>query len=93
MQKFLSQTNNLFMFRFEGDNLIILGDNRTFIYSKSSYTENKEVFRVFSKSKVIELLNLSKVNNCFMEQREEVLTITSGNLTLELGDCCPPFCD
>jgi hypothetical protein len=72
--------------------LTILGDNRILLYSLTSYLEKNEVFHVFSKNKVSELITMSKNNMCYLENREKAFTITYGNLTLDLSQDCPPYC-
>lgn len=93
MEKFLSETENVIMFKLEKDNLVILGDSRKLIYSTSGFEDKNEVFRVFNVSKVKELLNLGKEEKIFIENRKEVLSISNGSKTLERGLPCPPFCD
>jgi hypothetical protein len=72
--------------------LTILGDNRILLYSLTSYLEKNEVFHVFSKNKVSELITISKNDMCYLENREKAFTITKGNFILDLSEPCPPRC-
>ena len=92
LENALKKTNNYVMFKLSKDMLTILGDNRTLIFSDTSYSENNDVFSVLSKSKVLELISLSKDVTCFMENRAKTFTITKGNYTLDLILPCPPVC-
>jgi len=88
----LEKTENYIMFRISEDNLTILGDNRILLYSLTSYLEKNEVFHVFSKNKVSELITISKNDMCYLENREKAFTITKGNFILDLSEPCPPRC-
>jgi hypothetical protein len=48
---------------------------------------------MYSTSIVSELLSREVVTEVLIEQRAEVMSITCGKLTLEMGAPCPPYCD
>jgi len=89
----LQKTEKVIMFRLKNNNLIILGDERTLIYNTNDFTDNNEVFHLFSKGKVEKLVELGLSSNNIVEQRDEKLTITNGNYTLEMSIPCPPYCN
>lgn len=89
----LQKTEKVIMFRIENNDLIILGDERTVLYTTNAYTDKNEVFSTFSKSKVLELEQAGNKAVYLIEQRKEHLTITNGDYTLEVSIPCPPYCD
>ncbi|MCB9211018.1 MAG: hypothetical protein H6610_08640 [Ignavibacteriales bacterium] len=89
----LQNTSKVVMFKLENNFLTILGDEREVLFSSGSFTDKNQVFRLFSKSKVEELLRLGNDVNCFVEDRERVLTVTNGDYTLEVSVPCPPTCN
>ncbi len=88
----INQTQNYVMFQIINGELIILGDGRKVLYPVGKIVDPKEVFALFSKSKVIELLCLSSGNTVAVEKRQNHLTVTFGLNTLEFGEPCPPIC-
>lgn len=53
---------------------------------------SNEVFHLFSVSIVQELLTKGSNAVTFVENRQNVLTLTNGDETLELSESCPPIC-
>lgn len=94
IQNFLDQTNNVLMFKIKDGNLIVLGDGREPIYPSSDTVSviTTEIFKVYSKSIITELLNKGESGMVYIERRKSELTITFGGFTLEMGTFCPPFC-
>lgn len=92
LNEWLNSTNDKVMFKLDKDNLIVLSDHRDLIYSNLSYTESNEVFHMYSKSKVLELLKNGGEANSYFENRSNVFSITNGNYTLEKSTPCPPYC-
>ena len=88
----INQTQNYVMFQIINGELIILGDGREVLYPVDKIVDPKEVFALFSKSKVIELLCLGSGNLVTVEKRQSHLTVTFGLNTLEYGEPCPPYC-
>lgn len=81
------------MFRLENNQISILGDTRNLLYSNSKFIVSNQVFHMYSKSKVLELLNIGKSLIVTLENRKNVFSITVGDYTLEMSNPCPPFCD
>lgn len=89
----LKKTEKVAMFKFMNNKLTILGDERSKILNAEGYADNNEVFHMYSKSKIEELLKLGGNIATFVEYRAKVLTISNGAHTLEMSDPCPPDCD
>ena len=92
LQDFLNKTNNVLMFKVKGGNLIVLGDGRRPIYPSSAAAAATDVFKAYSKSVISELLNKGGSESVKIEIRSGTLTITDGEVTLEMGVFCPPIC-
>ena len=92
LHDFLDQSNNFLMFSIKDGNLIVLGDEREPVYPDSISVPSTDVFEVFSKSIITELLKSDGPGVVYIEKRKSVLTITFGKLILEQGANCPPFC-
>lgn len=88
----INQTQNYVMFQIIRGELIILGDGRKVLYPVGKNVDSKEVFALFSKSKVMELICLAGGNAVTVEKRQSHLTVTFGLNTLEESWPCPPFC-
>ena len=93
MESLLRKTSDCMMFRIVKGELIILGDNRNLLTSSGSFVKESDVYYMFSKSKVIELMKMGGERSLFVEQRETRLTVTCGKVTLEEAIFCPPFCE
>jgi hypothetical protein len=87
-----SKTQNLLMFNFIDDKLIILGDYRKPLYPERIIISADTIFKVYSKAKVLELISTGGNDNNFIELRADKITITNGDYTLEFGSLCPPWC-
>ena len=92
MQDFLNKTNKVLMFKVKDGNLIVLGNGRSPIYPSSIAASATDVFKVYSKSVISELLIKGGQENINIEMRSNLLTITDGGFTLEMGLDCPPIC-
>ncbi|MFH1195206.1 MAG: hypothetical protein V1720_05810 [bacterium] len=80
------------MFNILDDGVIILGDGRKALYPAGAVFGNDEVFNRYSVSKVVELLNGGTGATVEIEIRNEVLSLTYAQNTLEFGIPCPPLC-
>lgn len=89
----LDKTNKYVLFRIENNQVVILGDDRKVLSPVQYNLSEDEVFHLYSKSKVVELLNKGKSSTVYVEQRQTPLTLTNGNYTLEDSELCPPFCN
>ncbi|MDT3696147.1 MAG: hypothetical protein ROY99_07110 [Ignavibacterium sp.] len=96
----LDKTNTTIMFGLINRQLIILDDNRKLIFPEQADYSDSDVFTVYGTKKVRELLTDSKLNKqstdeseaVNIEQRKEVLSLSTENKTLETGNKCPPNC-
>jgi hypothetical protein len=86
------QTNNLMMFKIIQNKLYILGDSRAVLYPQGESVNSEEVFAVYSKSMVIELIETGGGNNTIVEKRTDVFSLKNEGHVLEVAQWCPPFC-
>lgn len=94
IKKILSSTSKVIMFKIYNQKLVILGDERKVLLNQSTYNiNNVDEFRLFSKSKLEELLMKGLDKYTFIELRNGVLTISNNAYTLEDSVPCPPFCE
>lgn len=93
VRQLVSSTNNSVMFNIKDGNLFILNDNRRVLFPAGASVLANETFHRYSKSKVIELLDLAQGSEILFEVRANVFCITGGAYTLEYGVLCPPICD
>lgn len=91
-QTFLTHTNNVLMFTFKDDNLLIAGDARKVLYPDSASISPDDTLKVFSKSNIEELLNKGPADSVYVEKRSDTISITYDNSTLEFPGLCPPLC-
>ncbi len=89
----LKSTDDKVMFSIEKDKIIIAGDGREPIYPKNVTIPKDKVLRVFSKSKVLELLAVGRKNDVVIQLREVTTTLENGATVLERSYPCPPHCD
>lgn len=90
----ISGADNYVMFKLVGGEARILRDDRKAIYPGTDAAVGKQdVYKKYSKLLVIELLEKSKGEMVYLEQRSEVFSITFGAYTLEQGIPCPPYCE
>ena len=87
-----SNSTKIIMFKILNDDVYILGDNRKVLSPANAMVNETEPFSAYSVSIVQDLLNKGNEPTTFIEKRNEVLTITNGNFTLEYSLKCPPFC-
>ena len=92
LQGLASKTTNLLMFNFIDERLIILGDDRKPLYPDGVQVPPESVFKVYSKERVLELMETGGEEDNFIEVRTDNVTITNGDYTLEFGTFCPPWC-
>ena len=96
----LNKTEKNIMFGLINKNLIILGDNRKLIYPEKAQYKESDVFTVYSTDVVKELLSDTILRKQYdnehetvqVEQRREVLSVSTDTQTLETGSKCPPSC-
>jgi len=88
----LNRTNNYIMFRIENNKVIVLDNKRNVLFPEGVLINSQDVFTVYDVQVLTELLTLGNSTEVKVEQRSEVLSITSGGFTMEVGAFCPPFC-
>ena len=91
-ESFLTQTSNYIMFKVKDKNAIVLDNKRKVIYPEGVLINSNETFTMYSISVVNELLSKGNEKTVHIEQRSEVLSISSGGFTMEIGALCPPIC-
>jgi hypothetical protein len=100
LNKLLMKTDKSIMFGLIDRQVVILDNHRKLIYPEKAEFKDTDVFTVYSADLVMELLSskaLNKQNNGIsdsvsIEQRREVLSVSSEAQTLESGWKCPPAC-
>lgn len=92
IQIFLSQTNNNIMFSIQNENVIILDNKRNVLFPKGISVNTSEVFTLFSVSTLNTLLLKGNESSVYIEKRSEVLSVSTGGFTMEVGVLCPPIC-
>ena len=92
LQSYLDRTSDDIMFRITDNKVVILDNTRKVLNIDNYKVEEDEQFKVFSVLIVKELLIKGGNSTVNIEQRKDVLSITNGEFTLEMGAICPPWC-
>ena len=92
LQTMLLKTQNYIMFSLVNGSPEILDNNRNSLYPTNLIVSSSQVFSLFSVSIVQELLTKGGSSLTTIENRQKTLTLTNGEITLEMGQLCPPFC-
>ena len=100
LSELLKKTDKIIMFGLIDRQLIILDNNRNIIFPEKAEIKETDVFTVYSTDVVMELLSGKAVNKqtdgeaetVSIEQRREVLSVSTDIQTLETGGKCPPLC-
>ena len=71
----------------------ILDSSRTVLFGTLGTVKPDQVFRLFSTSKVLELIKQGGSDTTIIELRTNVLTLTNGTSIMEEGLPCPPYCE
>lgn len=93
LKGWINSTNDKIMFNLKGKSFTVLGDSRELVYSTSRYSESNEKFHMYSKSKLIELVNKGGKSTTYLENRNSVFSMRNGDIVLESSTPCPPFCN
>jgi hypothetical protein len=93
LHNFTNQTTNQLMFRIRDNQLIILDNKRKILYPAGVQIASQEVFTVYSITMINELLSNVSTTPVRIEQRRDVLSISYGQMTMEVGSLCPPICN
>ena len=96
----IKKTDKSIMFGLINKQLIILDNKRHLLYPEKADFKETDVFTVYSTAVLNELLETGKLNKqtdgdaetVSVEQRREVLSVSSDAQTLETGNKCPPYC-
>lgn len=100
LSELLNKTDKIIMFGLIDRQLIILDNHRNIIFPEKAEIKETDVFTVYSTDIVMELLSgkvLNKqtdgqVDSVSIEQRREVVSVSTETNTLETGSKCPPNC-
>ena len=93
LKKLADKAGKYIMFYYKNGVLKIFNEKRIELYPNEGGTiDPNETLRLFSTSKLNELLTLSNADVTVVENREKLLTITAGMNTLEFSTACPPIC-
>jgi hypothetical protein len=92
LKTLISQSNKFVMFNIAGGKLSILKEGRSVLHPAGFNPKSDEKYAAYSKSVVEELLSTGKADTTVIEQRQDVISVTNGESTLELAPWCPPFC-
>lgn len=100
LSSLMKKTDKNIMFGLINKQLIILDNKRHLLYPEKAEYKDDDVFTVYSNDVLMELLSGKTLNkdsngeaeNVSIEQRREVLSVSTDSQTLETGSKCPPFC-
>lgn len=92
LQGMLNKTGNYIMFKIVNKSVIVLDNNRNAISPQGESISTQDVFTLYSVSVLKDLLSREDSKVIYVEQRSEVLSITYGSYTMEVGVFCPPIC-
>ena len=100
LSELLKKTDKSIMFGLIDRQLIILDNNRSVIFPEKAAFKETDVFTVYSTDVVMDLLSGKALNkqtdveadSVSIEQRREVLSVSTEIKTLESGAKCPPLC-
>ena len=91
-QTLLNETDKYIMFKIVNNSVIILNQDRKVLYPENATVKPEEVFSMYSKSVVEDLISVGDADSVYFQQRKDVLSITIGNITMEVAAFCPPLC-
>ncbi len=92
LQSLTSNTSNYIMFNIVQGNLVVLNNNRNVLYPGAMTISSSTVFKFCSVSVLLDLMREGGNASTYIEIRQNVLTVTNGDFTLEEMENCPPFC-
>ncbi len=91
-QEFLEKAGSQLMFKIVDNQVYILDEHRNLLFPASGQVSKEDVFTVYSIIIINELFSKGGSKVIEIEQREDVLSISVGEFTMEFGAFCPPFC-
>jgi hypothetical protein len=98
LSKFAQNSHKYMMFNLIDGKACILNESREVISSpslvvgKPQSVEPTKAFKLFSTSKILELIKQGGSDVTTVEIRANVLTLTNGAAVLERSSTCPPIC-
>jgi hypothetical protein len=92
LKMYTNLSANVIMFKLMNNDLYILDNNRNALLPLGSTINSTEVFSMYSVAVVQQLLSDGNNPFTYVEKRNDVLTITNGEFTLEYAFLCPPYC-
>lgn len=93
LKKALASAKDYVLFTVKNNRALVMNEKKQSLTMEKVALAADEVAHIYSKSKVEEFLSSSKTETIYVERRAEVLSLTSGLMTLEGAWICPPFCD
>lgn len=91
-QEFLTKTENYIMFKVIDNKAVVLDNKRNVIFPEGMIIDPDDKVTVYKVSVVNELLSKSNDETVFIQQRTNVLSVSTGDFTMEVGSICPPYC-
>lgn len=90
----LDRAGNYIMFNYETEDLYVLDGKKKPILNYGQMKSNflSETFRVFSVSVVRDLLSRGNEAKVHVEKRQDVVTVTYSESTMDYSYSCPPNC-
>ena len=92
-QTTINKSKEVVMFKMIDKEVYILNNNRDALLPEKAKVDSSEVFSVYSLSVLDELLKNGGKDTTYVEERDSVLTLTNGSLTVEYSKPCPPDCN
>lgn len=92
LEDLMAKSDKILMFKFVDNEIYILNDKREVIYPAGKSIDADAKLAVYSISVINELISTGDQPMIQVEQRNAVLSITSGIQTLEASAWCPPLC-
>ena len=93
LQTTIDKSKEIVMFKIIDKEVYILNNNRDVLLPEKVKVDSSEVFSVYSLSVLQELMKNGGKDTTYVEQRDSVLTLTNGSLTVEYAKPCPPICN
>ncbi|HVO74768.1 MAG TPA: hypothetical protein VMT35_12145 [Ignavibacteriaceae bacterium] len=87
-EQIINQSKNALRVKISSNNLFITNSEKSILYKSGGNLSPDENFHTFSILVIKELIAKGQSNIVFFEQRNDVLTITIGEFTLEFSTCC-----
>jgi hypothetical protein len=92
LKSYTNKTSGVIMFKILNNDLYILDNKRNTLKPAGFIVNSMETFSVYAVSVVQQLINNGNNSVTYIEKRNDVLTLTNGDFTLEFGVLCPPYC-